>query len=129
MLDELERLLCQATPRPWRIEQWVGRNVIAPVKARYPHTQYIANVGGVTDQVGGDAITNARLAAAAVNALPALLAVVRAAQHLKATDDAARATVHAADHTDLDNAILNWRAAEQALYEALAAMREDADNA
>jgi hypothetical protein len=79
-LEELERLEKAATKGPWAVEQWVGRTVIAPMCAKYPHTQYICGASGVIDQVGGSADANAALIVAARNALPGLLRVVKTAQ-------------------------------------------------
>jgi hypothetical protein len=70
--DELRRLLDEATPRPWgqSVSGWYidAAGGVA-----------IADVHGISDQ----ALSNAALIAAAVNALPALLAVVEAAQEFR----------------------------------------------
>ena len=70
MLDELERLLKDATPGPWRVEQWdLGQWVVVP-PTKIPRTKYVCS----TSQIDGE------LMSAAVNALPALLRVARAAE-------------------------------------------------
>lgn len=112
MLNELERLEKTATPGPWKVEQWVGRTVIGLPRARYPHTQYVCQVGGAIDRVGGSKEANAALIAAARNALPALLRVARAADN--------------GEWHSSEDCRTEGRAAGCELCQALAALNEEA---
>ena len=138
MLDELRRMLAAATPGPWERTEYYENTIeehastyarmLAPGIMDGPNRQWPA-----VDHVAGDGKTiciagngptsrrNAALIAAAVNALPALLAVADAARELEAATIARDLTnersssINAAYHREY--------AARAALWTALEALR------
>lgn len=109
MLDRLEQLLAAATPRPWNYE-WNDRDdheagidiMAAPPNGRVALVE-LSHFGESTH-------ADAELIAAAVNALPDLLAVVEAAEFLRRDnpvcyDEATRLAIIAERERALDEAI------------------------
>lgn len=101
-IDTLERLLEQATPRPWRTDErnWRGERVIEYVMGVQCYASdgcggtYDDSERIITTDCGhyGPKPADADLIVAAVNALPTLLRVARAAEAWKFADDEHQAT-------------------------------------
>lgn len=121
MIDELERLLNAATPRPWavRVDNYdqspaLFSTVVAQRKGRASEVAYIAS----TDMNGSRATkqerhANAAAIVAAVNAAPTLIEAARAVIAWADADAAGRHALQG--HADLSDALRHAEAAESRL--------------
>ena len=129
MLDELERLLKDATPGPWVAtpKTWKSKTnnytwTACGIESRDPE---LVEIGGGAIAYAADtgqiAPANAALICAAVNALPALLRVARALQDLDALIDFSvpldSAPMEFSDRTSINAAMARAHAALAALEE------------
>ena len=87
-MEELKRLAAEATPGPWRYDEQDGRKnqrfiCFEEIVTDYSPTKLLATVSGTAWKPGRSAVPNARLIVAAVNSLPALIAIAEEVERLR----------------------------------------------
>jgi hypothetical protein len=116
MIEELKRLIAKATPGPWVAEREQYSNSPAYSYCVRALTEPKKTAVAYTDMNGSRSTkaerdSNAALIAAAVNALPALIAAAEAVQAWAAADSAGRTAAQSDDPAELAAA---WRAVQAA---------------
>ena len=104
MIDELERLLAQATPGTWEADEFIVDAPAAKPTLNVDRRVVASGFGG-TER----AIIHAALIAAAVNALPALIRVARAARLMHESQMCGMDIVASAHYDDMIDALAALR--------------------